>query len=260
VNLASRIKQRKRAIVEFLRKYSVAACGADDNGIPTFGATGFFLSLPRGVVFVTAEHVLKRITGGPRAVFHGRTVDLEGRARFATESLAVPRRDADIATIELSSDERVRVPAEQLVPFASVCRDPSSLKPGPYFLLGFHDRNQEIDRIKKRVDLMQTHITLTEAKAAFYISEKRSPASQLLLGGKPSRIVTPTGRGGVPHFDGMSGSPVWLLSSGAIPTVNSHPPLVGMFVAQPNNSRKILLVERASLLLRHLEIAHAGLL
>ena len=260
MNLAERIKQRKREIVEFLRRYSVAVCGADDNGVHIFGATGFFLALPHGAVLVTAEHVITRITGGPRAALHGRTVDVEGQACFASSTLALPRNDADIATIQLSSSELAQVPPESLVHFDSLAPDPDAMRPGPYFLIGFHEPNQEIDRAAMKVELMLTHVTLTEAKRAFYVNYRKSRAQQLLLGGRPSRIVTPSGRGGVPHFHGMSGSPVWLISNGATPSIENHPPLVGIFVAQPNNSRKILRVDRAGLLIRHLKVAHPNLL
>lgn len=259
MNHPERLKQLKRAFVAFVRPYSVAVCGADTTGAPVFGATGFFLSLPKGVVLVTAEHVIKGVSGRPRALVHNVAVDLGHQARFATDSLNLPRNEADIATILLSASEAALVPSASLVPYACVSQNPRVHPQGPYVALGFHEPDQTVDRVDLRVGLAQTYVMLTEGKQAFYVSYQKSRARQLLLGGRPSLIVTPNGRGGIPHFHGMSGSPVWRITTGVPPTKSLHPPLVAILVAQPNNSRKIIQCDRVGLLTQHLQSAHPEL-
>lgn len=259
MDLKALVRRKRAEFQSFVRPYSAAVCGADDNGYYVFGATGFFLQLRRGLVLVTAEHVIRAIPGGPRAVLEGKTIEAHGLPKFATDSLQLPRHLADFASIALSDEESIGVPSESKVPLACLRPNSDPSLRGPYLALGYHEPNQEMDRANKKFTIKQTSVLLREGKAAFYVSLRRDPAKQLLLGGKPSLIVAPRGRGGVPNFHGMSGSPIWRFDPTVPLTQATHPPLVAMLVSQPNNSRKIIQCDRIEVLTRHLAIAHPDL-
>jgi hypothetical protein len=227
-----------------------------DDGEPDFWCTGFILQVGPEAVLVSAGHALEE--EAPTLQFSdGEIARLDNPVVLGKELLPHPDPIDDVACVQLTTDEARRLhlsstPLSTAAPFEY--RSPA----GAYIIYGYRGTQQRFDHANPVFYNQASSIMLGPSEGAAALS-RFLPEQALLLGTTPPNFRGPRGRGGVPKFRGMSGSPVWRFNPQEEYSVSNLPPLVGVLLGEASNTKKALLILRIGVVLELLESAYPNL-
>lgn len=224
------------------------------DGEPDFWCSGFIISLGDEAILVSASHALEAIN--PALQFaNGAISELINPVITARGTTARTDPLNDIASVRLTSHERAALVPQAVCPVSTFAPFEYRTAADAYIVFGYREKHQRFDHADPMFYNQPSSIMVGPFESRGALARSYSAEEVLLLGTTPANFQGPTGRGGVPSFKGMSGSPVWRFNPHEDYSLISLPPLVGMLVGRPPETPKALLVLRIGLVCEFLAAA-----
>lgn len=228
------------------------------DGEPDFWCSGFLLRLGQELVLISAGHALME----QRAALildSGRVALLANSVVLGADTLQYAAPINDVGTILLSSAEAAEVHSTSLAPLSAIAPFEHQTPGLAYVTMGYRANRQIFDHSKRMLHHQASSVMVSPAPMVVNGKHLFPPDQALLLDAIPSSFRTPQGRGGVPKFRGMSGSPVWRFNPQDAYSLQNMPPLVAMMIGESPTSKKALLSIRMAVILEHLSLAYPHL-